>query len=49
MMLGRTIIQAGGEDVSLIKPVWYTRVFVTADITTLIIQGLGMSKQFSYG
>lgn len=41
MMLGRTIRLAGGEDVSLIKPKWYTRVFVTADITTLIIQGLG--------
>jgi hypothetical protein len=41
MMLGRTIRLAGGEDVSLIKPTWYTRIFVTADITTLIIQGLG--------
>lgn len=41
MMLGRTIRLAGGEDVSLINPTWYTRIFVTADITTLIIQGLG--------
>ena len=41
MMLGRTIRLAGGEDVSLIKPKWYTRIFVTADVTTLIIQGLG--------
>jgi hypothetical protein len=41
MMLGRTIRLAGGEDVSLIKPTWYTRIFVTADVTTLIIQGLG--------
>jgi len=41
MMLGRTIILAGGEDISLIKPKWYTRIFVTADVTTLIIQGLG--------
>ena len=41
MMLGRTIILAGGEDVSLIKPKWYTRIFVGADITTLILQGLG--------
>lgn len=44
MMLGRTIVLAGGEDVSLIKPLWYTRVFVSADITTLIIQGLGMLR-----
>ncbi|KAH7067299.1 RTA1 like protein-domain-containing protein [Paraphoma chrysanthemicola] len=43
MMLGRTIRLAGGEDVSLIKPKWYTRIFVTADVTTLIIQGLGAS------
>jgi hypothetical protein len=42
MMLGRTIRLAGGEDVSLIKPTWYTRIFITADITTLIIQGLGV-------
>lgn len=41
MMLGRTIRLAGGEDVSLIKPIWYTRIFVTADVSTLIIQGLG--------
>lgn len=41
MMLGRTIRLAGGEDVSLIKPEWYTRVFVFADISTLVIQGLG--------
>lgn len=43
MMLGRTIRLAGGEDVSLIKPKWYTRIFVGADISTLIIQGLGTS------
>ena len=41
MMLGRTIRLAGGEDVSLIPARWYTRIFVTADVTTLIIQGLG--------
>lgn len=41
MMLGRTIRLAGGDDVSLIPARWYTRIFVTADITTLIIQGLG--------
>jgi hypothetical protein len=41
MMLGRTIRLAGGDDISLIKPMWYTRIFVTADIATLIIQGLG--------
>ncbi|KAH3951182.1 hypothetical protein HBI56_089410 [Parastagonospora nodorum] len=43
MMLGRTIRLAGGEDVSFIKPMCYTRIFVTADVTTLIIQGLGSS------
>ncbi|KAF1965652.1 RTA1 like protein, partial [Bimuria novae-zelandiae CBS 107.79] len=43
MMLGRTIVLAGGEDVSLIKSRWYTRIFVGADICTLIIQGLGAS------
>ncbi|KAL6704273.1 hypothetical protein ACN47E_008337 [Coniothyrium glycines] len=43
MMLGRTIRLAGGEDVSLIPARWYTRIFVSADVTTLIIQGLGAS------
>ncbi|KAG9191133.1 hypothetical protein G6011_09221 [Alternaria panax] len=43
MMLGRTVRLAGGEDVSLIPARWYTRIFVTADVTTLIIQGLGAS------
>ncbi|KAJ4290375.1 hypothetical protein N0V90_010591 [Kalmusia sp. IMI 367209] len=43
MMLGRTIVLAGGEDVSLIKPRWYTRIFVGADIFTLVLQGLGAS------
>jgi hypothetical protein len=42
MMLGRTIRLAGGQDVSLIKPMWYTRLFVGADVTTLFIQGFGM-------
>jgi hypothetical protein len=45
MMLGRTIRLASGEDVSLIPARWYTRIFVTADITTLIIQGLGTLSQ----
>ncbi|KAF2659684.1 RTA1 like protein [Lophiostoma macrostomum CBS 122681] len=40
IMLGRTIRLAGGEDVSIIKPRWCTIVFVGADISTLIIQGL---------
>ncbi|KAF2468854.1 RTA1 protein, partial [Lindgomyces ingoldianus] len=43
MMLGRTICLAGGEEVSIIKPKWCTRIFVTADVSTLIIQGLGAS------
>jgi hypothetical protein len=44
MMLGRTIRLAGGEDISLIPARWYTRIFVTADVTTLVIQGLGKSS-----
>ncbi|ORY17131.1 RTA1 like protein-domain-containing protein [Clohesyomyces aquaticus] len=43
MMLARTIRLADGEDVSVIKPQWCTRIFVTADVSTLIIQGLGAS------
>ncbi|KAJ5024161.1 RTA1 like protein-domain-containing protein [Bipolaris maydis] len=43
MMLGRTIRLAGAEDVASVGARWYTRVFVTADVTTLIVQGLGAS------
>jgi hypothetical protein len=43
MMLGRTIVLAGGEAVSAIPARWYTRVFVGADVTTLVVQGLGTS------
>jgi hypothetical protein len=45
MMLGRTIRLAMGEreSVSLIPARWYTRMFVGADVTTLVIQGLGTS------
>ncbi|KAF2111526.1 RTA1 like protein-domain-containing protein [Lophiotrema nucula] len=43
MMLGRTIRLSGGEEVSLIKPKWCTRLFVGADVSTLILQGLGAS------
>ncbi|KAF2264806.1 RTA1-domain-containing protein [Lojkania enalia] len=43
MMLGRTIRVAGGEDVSIIKPSWCTRIFVCADVSTLIIQVTGSS------
>lgn len=43
MLLGRTIVLAGGEDVSLIKPRWYTRVFVGADVFTLMVQSMGAS------
>lgn len=43
MMLGRTIVLAGGEHFSLIKPRWYSRIFVGADIFTLSLQGVGAS------
>ncbi|KAF9700270.1 hypothetical protein EKO04_001886 [Ascochyta lentis] len=43
MMLGRTINLANAAAVSRISPKWYTRIFVTADISTLIVQGLGAS------
>jgi hypothetical protein len=48
MMLGRTIRLAGGEAISFIRPVLYTRIFVGADITTLCIQGLGNSTTQTY-
>lgn len=41
MMLGRTIRLAKGDDISLIKPKWCTRIFVGADVSTLMLQGLG--------
>ena len=43
MMLGRTIRLAGAEKVAGVEARWYTRGFVTADVTTLVVQGLGES------
>ncbi|KAH6642172.1 RTA1 like protein-domain-containing protein [Boeremia exigua] len=43
MMLGRTIRYANAASISRISPKWCTRVFVAADISTLIVQGLGAS------
>ncbi|KAF2190257.1 hypothetical protein K469DRAFT_723103 [Zopfia rhizophila CBS 207.26] len=41
MMLGQTIRLAGGEEVSILKLKWCTRIFDTADVSTLVVQGLG--------
>lgn len=41
MMLGRTVRCAGAEKLSRVSPRWYTRIFVTADISALVVQGLG--------
>ncbi|KAJ8112771.1 hypothetical protein OPT61_g4938 [Boeremia exigua] len=43
MMLGRTIRLADAASISRISPRWCTRIFVAADISTLIVQGLGAS------
>ncbi|KZM26651.1 uncharacterized protein EKO05_0005388 [Ascochyta rabiei] len=43
MMLGRIINLANASAISRISPRWYTRIFVTADISTLVVQGLGAS------
>ncbi|EUC35468.1 hypothetical protein COCCADRAFT_90632 [Bipolaris zeicola 26-R-13] len=43
MMLGRTIRLAGAEEIVGGRARWYTRGFVTADVTTLVVQGLGAS------
>lgn len=41
MMLARTVRRAGADSLSILPPRWYTRVFVTADVSTLVVQGLG--------
>lgn len=46
MMLGRTIRLAGAEEIVGGRARWYTRGFVTADVTTLVVQGLGESFIF---
>ncbi|KAJ4315768.1 hypothetical protein N0V94_005787 [Neodidymelliopsis sp. IMI 364377] len=43
MMLGQLIVSADAASVSRIRPVWYTRLFVGADVSTLVVQGLGAS------
>ncbi|KAF1933155.1 RTA1-domain-containing protein [Didymella exigua CBS 183.55] len=43
MMLGQAVRCAGADKLSRVSPRWYTRIFVTADISTLLVQGLGAS------
>lgn len=35
------IVIGFGEDWSRLKPVWYTRIFITGDIISLVLQGAG--------
>lgn len=46
MVLGRIIVSVDGESLSLIKKRWLTKVFVTSDVVTFIVQLGGMSKYF---
>jgi hypothetical protein len=44
MILGRIIVKVDGESHSLIKKRWLTKVFVTSDVITFIIQLGGTYK-----
>lgn len=49
MILGRIIASVDGESLSLIKKRWLTKVFVTSDVVTFIVQLGGMIKcSFSF-
>ena len=41
MQLGRIVRAIGGEDRCLIKTKWLTKIFVTGDVLSFLIQGGG--------
>lgn len=49
MVLGRTIRAAGGERFSLIRTTWSTKIFVSGDILSLMVQAGGAGMMVSSG
>jgi hypothetical protein len=49
MVLGRTIRAAGGERFSLIRPNWSTKIFVSGDVLSLMVQAGGAGMMVSSG
>lgn len=47
MSLSR-IVSFYGEQMSHIRPVWYTRIFITFDVISLLVQGNFISTSSSY-
>ncbi|EOD47054.1 putative rta1 domain protein [Neofusicoccum parvum UCRNP2] len=41
MVLGRIIILTGGQELSLVRVTWLTKIFVTGDVLSFLIQGAG--------
>lgn len=46
MMLGRIILLTGGEELSIIRKRWLTKVFVLGDVVSFLMQGAGKSWFF---
>jgi hypothetical protein len=43
MLLGRIILVTDGESHSLIRKRWLTKIFVTGDVISFLMQGSGRS------
>jgi hypothetical protein len=41
MILGRYIRQLKGEQFSLIRPSWLTKIFLLGDVISIALQGIG--------
>lgn len=41
MVLGRIILLVDGEELSLIRKKWLTKIFVTGDVLSFVMQGAG--------
>ncbi|KAM0227201.1 hypothetical protein ACHAPO_011738 [Fusarium lateritium] len=44
MILGRYILQLGGQQFSPIRPGWLTKIFLLGDVISILLQGIGGGK-----
>jgi len=48
MALGRIILLVDGEDRSIIKKRWLTKIFVAGDVLSFVLQGAGVYSESSF-
>lgn len=48
MVLGRIIRKTGGEELSLIRVTWLTKIFVLGDILSFLVQVIGKLRKCAH-